>query len=220
MILDVVYNHTARRQPAGPDAVDARRRQRLVLPAVARRSRATTWISPAAATRLNMVHPRVLQLIMDSLRYWVLEMHVDGFRFDLASTLARELYRRQQAGGVLRHHPSGSRPLAGQADRRAVGRRRGRLSGRQLPRALDRVERQVSRLGPPLLEGRRRHRLRIRHAPQRHQRSLRAERPPALRQHQLRHLPRRLHAARSGQLQRQAQRSQRRRQQGRRQRQQ
>jgi glycogen operon protein len=41
---------------------------------------------------LNMVHPRVLQLIMDSLRYWVQEMHVDGFRFDLASALARELY--------------------------------------------------------------------------------------------------------------------------------
>ena len=40
----------------------------------------------------NMQHPRVLQLIMDSLRYWVTEMHVDGFRFDLASTLARELY--------------------------------------------------------------------------------------------------------------------------------
>src|SRR5436853_6903911 len=39
-----------------------------------------------------MLHPRVLQLIMDSLRYWVLEMHVDGFRFDLASTLARELH--------------------------------------------------------------------------------------------------------------------------------
>src|SRR5213593_2187406 len=41
---------------------------------------------------LNMRHPRVLQLIMDSLRYWVLEMHVDGFRFDLAATLAREFY--------------------------------------------------------------------------------------------------------------------------------
>ncbi len=41
---------------------------------------------------LNMTHPRTLQLIMDSLRYWVLEMHVDGFRFDLASTLARELH--------------------------------------------------------------------------------------------------------------------------------
>ena len=41
---------------------------------------------------LNMMHPRALQLIMDSLRYWILEMHVDGFRFDLASTLARELH--------------------------------------------------------------------------------------------------------------------------------
>jgi isoamylase len=41
---------------------------------------------------MNMRHPHVLQLIMDSLRYWVLEMHVDGFRFDLASALARELY--------------------------------------------------------------------------------------------------------------------------------
>ena len=41
---------------------------------------------------LNMRHPHVLQLVMDSLRYWVLEMHVDGFRFDLASTLARELH--------------------------------------------------------------------------------------------------------------------------------
>ena len=41
---------------------------------------------------LNMRNPHVLQLLMDSLRYWVLEMHVDGFRFDLASTLARELH--------------------------------------------------------------------------------------------------------------------------------
>ena len=44
---------------------------------------------------LNVQHPRVLQLIMDSLRYWVLEMHVDGFRFDLAAALARELLRRR-----------------------------------------------------------------------------------------------------------------------------
>jgi isoamylase len=42
------------------------------------------------------MHPRVLQLIMDSLRYWILEMHVDGFRFDLASALARELYEVDQ----------------------------------------------------------------------------------------------------------------------------
>src|SRR5262249_54598757 len=47
---------------------------------------------------LNMLHPRTIQLIMDSLRYWVLEMHVDGFRFDLAPALARELYEVNQLG--------------------------------------------------------------------------------------------------------------------------
>jgi glycogen operon protein len=50
---------------------------------------------------LNMRHPRVLQLIMDSLRYWATEMHVDGFRFDLASTLARELYEVDKLGAFF-----------------------------------------------------------------------------------------------------------------------
>jgi glycogen operon protein len=50
---------------------------------------------------LNVRHPRVLQLIMDSLRYWVLEMHVDGFRFDLAATLARELHEVDRLGAFL-----------------------------------------------------------------------------------------------------------------------
>ena len=50
---------------------------------------------------LNMQHPRVLQLIMDSLRYWVMEMHVDGFRFDLASTLARELHEVDRLGAFF-----------------------------------------------------------------------------------------------------------------------
>lgn len=50
---------------------------------------------------LNMMHPRVLQLIMDSLRYWVLEMHVDGFRFDLASALARELHAVDKLGAFF-----------------------------------------------------------------------------------------------------------------------
>src|SRR5205814_5154635 len=50
---------------------------------------------------LNMQNPRVLQLIMDSLRYWVLEMHVDGFRFDLAATLARELHAVNRLGAFL-----------------------------------------------------------------------------------------------------------------------
>jgi glycogen operon protein len=50
---------------------------------------------------LNMTHPRVLQFIMDSLRYWVLEMHVDGFRFDLAATLARELHEVNRLGAFF-----------------------------------------------------------------------------------------------------------------------
>src|SRR5712672_208377 len=50
---------------------------------------------------LNMRHPRVLQLIMDSLRYWVTEMHVDGFRFDLASALARELHEVDKLGAFF-----------------------------------------------------------------------------------------------------------------------
>ncbi|HWW76000.1 MAG TPA: hypothetical protein VNZ44_11410, partial [Pyrinomonadaceae bacterium] len=50
---------------------------------------------------LNMVHPRALQLLMDSLRYWVLEMHVDGFRFDLASALARELHDVDRLGSFF-----------------------------------------------------------------------------------------------------------------------
>ena len=50
---------------------------------------------------LNVRHPRVLQLIMDSLRYWVTDMHVDGFRFDFASTLARELYEVDRLGAFF-----------------------------------------------------------------------------------------------------------------------
>ena len=59
---------------------------------------------------LDVTHPHVLQLVMDSLRYWVCEMHVDGFRFDLASTLAREAKRRERVLGVFRRDPPGSRP--------------------------------------------------------------------------------------------------------------
>ena len=65
---------------------------------------------------------------MDSLRYWVIECHVDGFRFDLASALARELYDVDRLRAI-RHDPSGPRPVPGQAHRRAVGRGPRRLSG-------------------------------------------------------------------------------------------
>jgi len=91
VILDVVYNHTAEGNHLGPTlcfrGVDNEAYYRLV-PEDKRYYKDYT----GCGNTLNMMHPRVLQLIMDSLRYWVLEMHVDGFRFDLAATLARELH--------------------------------------------------------------------------------------------------------------------------------
>ncbi len=95
VILDVVYNHTAEGNHLGPTlsfrGIDNASYYRLV----AEKPRYYQDYSGCGNT-LNMQHPRALQLIMDSLRYWVLEMHVDGFRFDLASALARELHAVNQ----------------------------------------------------------------------------------------------------------------------------
>ena len=71
---------------------------------------------------------------MDSLRYWVTECHVDGFRFDLASTLARDPHDFDRRSAFLDGDPPGSGALAGEADRRAVGSRPRRLPGRQASR--------------------------------------------------------------------------------------
>ena len=91
VILDVVYNHTAEGNHLGPmlsfRGIDNPAYYRLV-PDNCRYYMDYT----GTGNTLNMQHPHVLQLMMDSLRYWVLEMHVDGFRFDLAATLARELH--------------------------------------------------------------------------------------------------------------------------------
>jgi len=91
VILDVVYNHTAEGNHLGPmlsfKGIDNAAYYRLV----ADNPRYYMDYTGTGNT-LNMRHPHVLQLIMDSLRYWLLEMHVDGFRFDLAATLARELH--------------------------------------------------------------------------------------------------------------------------------
>ena len=100
VILDVVYNHTAEGGRAGPTlslrGIDNRSYYRLQ-PEDAREYQDFT----GCGNTLNVLHPRVLQLIMDSLRYWVLEMHVDGFRFDLASALARELYEVDRRGAFF-----------------------------------------------------------------------------------------------------------------------
>jgi isoamylase len=100
VILDVVYNHTAEGNHLGPmlslKGIDNSAYYRL-LPDNPRYYMDYT----GTGNTLNMQHPRVLQLIMDSLRYWVLEMHVDGFRFDLAATLARELHEVNRLGAFL-----------------------------------------------------------------------------------------------------------------------
>ena len=99
VILDVVYNHTAEGNEKGPTVS-------------MRGADNTAYYRPAPDPRyymdftgcgntLNVRHPRVLQFIMDSLRYWVTEMHVDGFRFDLASTLARELHEVDRLGAFF-----------------------------------------------------------------------------------------------------------------------
>jgi isoamylase len=97
IILDVVYNHTAEGNQLGPTlslrGVDNAAYYRLE-PDDLRHYMDFT----GTGNSFNMVHPRAIQLIMDSLRYWTVEMHVDGFRFDLASSLARELYEVNRLG--------------------------------------------------------------------------------------------------------------------------
>jgi isoamylase len=100
VILDVVYNHTAEGNHLGPTlslrGIDNASYYRLQ-PHDPRFYQDFT----GCGNTLNMRSPRVLQLIMDSLRYWVLEMHVDGFRFDLASALARELHAVDKLGAFF-----------------------------------------------------------------------------------------------------------------------
>ncbi|HTR65172.1 MAG TPA: glycogen debranching protein GlgX [Terriglobales bacterium] len=100
VILDVVYNHTAEGNHLGPTlslrGVDNAAYYRLVT------ANPRYYMDyTGCGNTLNVRHPRVLQLIMDSLRYWVLEMHVDGFRFDLASALARELHEVDKLGAFF-----------------------------------------------------------------------------------------------------------------------
>jgi isoamylase len=91
VILDVVYNHTAEGNHLGPTlsmrGIDNAAYYRLVDD-----DKRYYMDYTGTGNSLNVGHPHSLQLIMDSLRYWVTEMHIDGFRFDLAATLAREFY--------------------------------------------------------------------------------------------------------------------------------
>jgi isoamylase len=100
VILDVVYNHTAEGNERGPTlsfrGIDNASYYRL-MPEENR-----YYINDTGTgNTLNLSHPRVLQMVTDSLRYWVTEMNVDGFRFDLATILGRETYGFDEGGGFL-----------------------------------------------------------------------------------------------------------------------
>jgi isoamylase len=100
VILDVVYNHTAEGNEMGPTisfkGIDNASYYRLIP------DNPRHYINDTGTgNTLNLSHPRVLQMVTDSLRYWVTEMNVDGFRFDLATILGREPYGFDEGGGFL-----------------------------------------------------------------------------------------------------------------------
>jgi pullulanase/glycogen debranching enzyme len=131
VVLDVVYNHTAETDEFGPTLSF-----RGIDNALYYHLRADNpplyenWTG--CGNCLNLAEPRVLQLVMDSLRYWVEEMHVDGFRFDLAPELARDAEGFSGAAAFLAACGK-TRCWRGQADRRALGYRSGRLPARPVP---------------------------------------------------------------------------------------
>ncbi|AWM36752.1 Glycogen debranching enzyme [Gemmata obscuriglobus] len=100
VILDVVYNHTAEGNQMGP-TLSFRGLDNSSYYFLSPEDRRYYMDFTACGNSPNMQHPRVLQLIMDSLRYWVEEMRVDGFRFDLAPTLARELAEVDKLGSFF-----------------------------------------------------------------------------------------------------------------------
>lgn len=100
VILDVVYNHTAEGSHLGP-TLSLRGIDNAVYYRLMPDNKRFCMDYTGCGNTLNTMQPRVLQLIMDSLRYWVQEMHVDGFRFDLASALARELHLVDRLGAFF-----------------------------------------------------------------------------------------------------------------------
>ena len=206
VILDVVYNHTAEGNHLGPDAVVQGRRQRRLLPPRARRPAALHGLHGHGqlAQRRAPERPAAHHGLAALLGHGVPRGRLPLRPRQRAGPRA---LRRRPPERVLRRHPPGPRPLAGQAHRRALGRRPGRLPGRELPGAVERVERHLPRRGPRLL-ARRGAGGGVRLALHRVGGPLRRRGPARVRLDQLHHRPRRLHPARPRLLQREAQRGQ------------
>ena len=150
VILDVVFNHTAEGDERGPTLCFRGLDNPTYYILEGDGSRYANYSGTGNTLKAN--HPVVRRMIVDSLRYWVETMHVDGFRFDLASILARDASGQPDAepAGPLGHRV-GSGARGHEAHRRGVGRGRA-LSGRPLHRGqLEGVEREVPRRRPRLL---------------------------------------------------------------------
>ena len=209
VILDVVYNHTAEGGALGP-TLSFRGIDNAAYYRLADADPSVYLDYTGCGNSLNVRHPHALQLIMDSLRYWVLEMHVDGFRFDLASALARELHEVDRLSAffeLVQQDPvvSQVKLIAEPWDVGDGGYQVGKFpplwtewNGKYRDTVRD------------FWRGEPGHAARVRLPADRVQRPVRDQRPAAGRVGELRDLPRRLHARRPGQLQRQAQRGQRR----------
>ena len=219
VILDVVFNHTDEGNHLGP-ASPSRASTTAPTTSWCRGTCSITWTTRAAATPSTATTRSLQKLILESLRYWVQEAHVDGFRFDEGSILSRG-----EDGAPSAHPPIvwqielDDAPRRHQADRRGLGRRRP-LPDRAFPRRpLGGMEWPLPRRHPPVREGRSGYGRRGGLADGRQLPTLPGPRRTADQQHQLHQLPRRVHPQRSRLLQPEAQRSQRREQQRRRQRQ-
>ena len=208
MILDVVYNHTGEGNHLGPmlsfKGVDNASYYRLVPD-----ERRFYMDFTGTGNSLNPVHPSVLRLIMDSLRYFAMDCHVDGFRFDLASALAREFYdvdRLASFFDVIHQDPvlSQVKLIAEPWDVGPGGYQVGNFP--VLWTEWNGLYRDTMR---DFWRGRRQRR-RLRDARDRLERPVPGGRPHAVRVDQLHHRPRRLHALGPDRLQREAQRGERR----------
>ena len=207
VILDVVYNHTCEGNHFGP-VLSWKGVCNSTYYRLAEDDPQYYMDYTGTGNTLNVRNPQVLKMIMDSLRYWVTDMHVDGFRFDLAATLARELHDVSKLSSFFDtiHQDPTLAEVKLIAEPWDCGRRR--IPGGPVPRSLGGMERQVSRHRAPLLERRRRHALRLRLSPHRLQRPVPVRRPQTLREHQFHHRARWFHALRPGELQPEAQRGQ------------
>ena len=207
-MLDVVFNHTAEGDEYGPTLSFRGLENRAYYMLEADQARYANYTG--CGNTFNGNHSIVRRLIIDCLRYWVEEMHVDGFRFDLASVLSRDEWgqplKSPQTLWTIESDPvlAGTKIIAEAWD--AAGLYQvGSFIGHRWAEWNGQFRDDVRRF----VKSDQRHRAEAGRAHRRQPRSVSAARSRAEPQHQLHHLPRRLHAQRSGVLQLQAQRRQR-----------